>query len=76
MLRKAPKASGLEPDECYIIGPDQSAERPDLAIEIVWTSGGLDKLEICSRLGVPEVWIWQDGALVVHVLRGESYQVS
>lgn len=75
-LRKAPKASGLEPDECYIMGPDQSAERPDLAIEIMWTSGGLDKLEIYSRLGVPEVWIWRDGALVVHVLRGENYQES
>lgn len=73
-LRKAPRASGLEPDECYIIGADQRAERPDLAIEVVWTSGGLDKLEIYSRLQVPEVWIWREGKLHVHVLRGTVYE--
>jgi Uma2 family endonuclease len=72
-LRQAPRASGLEPDECYIIGADQRAERPDLAIEVVWTSGGLDKLEIYSRLNVPEVWVWREGELLVHVLHGGSY---
>jgi Uma2 family endonuclease len=73
-LRKAPRASGLEPDECYIIGADQRAERPDLAIEVVWTSGGLDKLEIYSRLQVPEVWIWREGKLYVQVLRDGGYE--
>lgn len=73
-LGRAPKSSGLEPDECYIIGSDQRAERPDLAIEVVWTSGGLDKLEIYRRLGVPEVWVWRGGVLYVHVLRGSAYE--
>lgn len=73
-LRRAPKQSGIEPDECYIIGSDQSAERPDLAIEIVWTSGGIDKLEIYRRLGVPEVWFWRDDAVTVHVLRDGNYE--
>src|SRR5262245_10548769 len=49
-LGRAPKAAGLEPDECYIVGSDQRGERPDLAIEVVWTHGGLDKLEIYRRL--------------------------
>ena len=39
-LKDAPRQSGVEPDECYIVGADQSRERPDLAIEVVWTSGG------------------------------------
>lgn len=39
-LKDDPKEAGAEPDECYIIGPDQSRDRPDLAIEVVWTSGG------------------------------------
>jgi Uma2 family endonuclease len=73
-LRRAPRSSGLEPDECYIVGADQRAERPDLAIEVVWTSGGLDKLEIYRRLEVPEVWVWRDGALTVHLLRGDAYE--
>lgn len=73
-LRSAPKAAGLEPDECYIIGSDQRSDRPDLAIEVIWTSGGIDKLEIYRRLGVPEVWVWRDGLITVHALRGESYE--
>lgn len=75
-LRNAPRAAGLEPDECFIIGSDQSADRPDLAIEVHWTSGGLEKLEIYRRLGVPEVWIWRDDAISVHVLSGDEYTRS
>jgi Uma2 family endonuclease len=59
----------LTRDECYIVGPDQNKEVPDLALEVVWTSGGLDKLEIYRRLGVGEVWIWKDGRITVHALR-------
>lgn len=74
-LRDASKEAGLEPDECYLIGSDQSAERPDLAIEVVWTLGGrIDKLRIYARLGIPEVWIWRDDALHVHVLRDGAYR--
>jgi Uma2 family endonuclease len=73
-LRSAPKASGVEPDECYIIGGDQRAERPDLAIEVDWTSGGLDKLEIYRRLEVAEVWVWRDGEISIHALRGGGYE--
>src|SRR5439155_7839063 len=31
-VKNAPKESGAEPDECYIIGPDQGREAPDLVI--------------------------------------------
>jgi Uma2 family endonuclease len=67
-LKNAPRESGLEPDECYIVGADQSKETPDLAIEVAWTSGGIDKLEIYRRLGIGEVWIWRDETIEVHVL--------
>ena len=72
LLKDAPKARGLEPDECYIVG-DPNKDRPDLAIEVVWTSGGLDKLEIYRCLGVREVWIVKDGKVTVHRLEGEAY---
>jgi Uma2 family endonuclease len=42
---------------------------PDVAIEVIWTSGGLDKLEIYKAFGVREVWIWQEGHIEVHALR-------
>lgn len=65
---------GVEPDECWVFGERRPATRPDLAIEVVWTSGGLGKLEIYRKLGVREVWYWRKGTLSVHVLRGEAYQ--
>jgi Uma2 family endonuclease len=72
-LKSPPKQSGLEPDECYLVG-DQSKETPDLAIEVVWTSGGIDKLEIYRRLGIGEVWFWKASRIEVHVLRERRYE--
>lgn len=73
LLEKA-KRLGVEADECYIIGPiDQPPRVPDIAIEVVWTSGGLDKLAVYRGLGVPEVWIWQDGGLRFFVLEHDRY---
>jgi len=65
---------GVEPDECYVLGAARDAQRPDLAIEVVWTSGGLDKLEVYRKLGVREVWFWRRGQLTPHVLQGERYE--
>ena len=64
---------GVEPDECYVFGTDP-ADRPHLAIEVIWTAGGMDKLEIYRRLGVSEVWIWRRGSIQVHALRGDQYE--
>jgi Uma2 family endonuclease len=65
---------GVEPDECYVVGDDPEPERPDLAIEVIWTSGGLDKLELYRKLGVREVWIWMRDRFETHALRGERYE--
>jgi len=46
---------------------------PDLAIEVVNTSGGVDKLEIYRRLKVAEVWFWQKGRFWVHRLKERRY---
>lgn len=72
-LRARPKQAGVEPDECYLFH-DLGRETPDLVIEVVWTSGGIDKLEAYRRLGVPEVWSWKDDALHVWVLEGDAYE--
>jgi Uma2 family endonuclease len=72
-LKNAPGQVGLEPDECYIVGADQGKAAPDLAVEVILTSGGLDKLEIYRRLGIREVWLWQVGRLEVHVLEDGRY---
>lgn len=72
-LRQEIEAAGAEPDECYVLGSEETST-PDLALEVVWTSGGLDKLEIYRRLRVREVWYWKDGKITVHVLRGSRYR--
>jgi Uma2 family endonuclease len=64
---------GAEADECYVVGSAEGASRPDIAIEVVWTRGGMDKLEIWRKLGVPEVWLWKKGELTFHVLKGQRY---
>jgi len=72
-LKNAPQASAVEPDECYILG-DQAKDVPDLVIEVVWTSGGLDKLEIYRRLGVAEVWFWKEDRIAIHTLSTDRYE--
>jgi Uma2 family endonuclease len=74
-VRKKSRRGGLEPDECFVLG-DKRKSRPDLAIEVVRSHGGLDKLEIYRRLEVREVWFWIGDRLVIHVLRGARYHVS
>ena len=45
-----------EADESYKLTPESL--RPDLAIEVIFTSGGIDKLEAYKRLAISEVWFW------------------
>ncbi len=61
-----------EPDESYNLG--NKKPQPDLILEVVITSGGVDKLVGDQRLGVPEVWFWEDGGLAVHHLRAGGYE--
>jgi Uma2 family endonuclease len=63
-LKSRLKGAGAEPDECYVVGPlDGEPSLPDFVIEVVRSSGGIDKLEVYRRLGVPEVWFRQHGRL-------------
>ena len=68
-LRLEEKSGGTEPDEAYCIGTDK--EFPDLAIEVIVTSGGINKLEIYRRLNVKEVWFWQNDRFSLYYLRSE-----
>ena len=44
---------------------------PDLAIEIVVTSGGLNKLVAYQKLQIPEVWFWQNDRISLHFLKDD-----
>jgi Uma2 family endonuclease len=71
-FRKEDKQAGKEPDECYCLGVDKDI--PDFAIEVIYTSGGVDTLEIYKRLGVGEVWFWQDRQFKIYCLQDHNYQ--
>ncbi|MBK1986264.1 Uma2 family endonuclease [Sphaerospermopsis aphanizomenoides BCCUSP55] len=72
-FRKQANKGGVEPDESYCLGTEK--EFPDLVIEIVVSSGGIDKLEVYKRLGVQEVWFFTNNQFTVYYLNGETYEV-
>jgi Uma2 family endonuclease len=63
-----------EADESYELGLDR--DRPDLAIEIIVTSGGISKLLAYQRLKIAEVWLWEKGLLSIYWLTEDGYQLS
>jgi Uma2 family endonuclease len=74
-MRAALKAAGAEPDESWCIGDEKPI--PDLALEVVLTSGGIRKLEVYRRFKVPEVWFWRRGKLELFVLESSgNYRAS
>ncbi len=75
-FRREAKERGLEPDECYTLGPLHEDGVPDIAIEVTVTASLVDKLAVYAGLGVPEVWEWRPstGAIAVLRLVGDDYQ--
>jgi Uma2 family endonuclease len=61
-----------EPDESYNL--ETKKKFPDLVIEVVITSGGVDKLTGYQRMGVTEVLFWEDGLLTLHHLQTNGYE--
>ena len=60
-----------EADKSYELGTNR--ERPDLAIEVVVTSGGINKLTAYQRLQISEVWFWEKGKLSLYGLGETGY---
>jgi Uma2 family endonuclease len=64
--------ASVQADESYCLGGSKPI--PDLSIEVVYTSGGSGKLKRYQALGVPEVWFWEDGTLMLYHLHNDVYQ--
>jgi Uma2 family endonuclease len=69
-FRLQEQRGGAEPDESYCLGAEK--EFPDLAIEVVLTSGGINRFEVYRRLGIREVWFWQHDRFSLYHLREAS----
>lgn len=75
-LKERREERGAEADECYVFGEPKNPKRPDLAIEVEWTTGRIYKLEVYRKLGVREVWYWREGRIEPYLLRGERYRLA
>ena len=71
-LGKRKDGTRREPDESYNLGTKKPI--PDLIVEIIVTTGGINKLQVYKRLQIPEVWFWEDGVLSVYCLQQEEYE--
>jgi Uma2 family endonuclease len=71
-FRREEKERGLEADECYC--RDRDKPIPELALEVVVSRGGVDKLDVYAGLGIREVWIYEAGIFRVVVLRDGQYE--
>jgi Uma2 family endonuclease len=82
-FKKKEKGIGLEPDQCFYIQNHLTMRGkrrvnltedppPDLALEIDVTSA--TPLDIYASLGVPEVWIYEQGKLSIYCLHSTQYQ--
>ncbi|MEA5532569.1 Uma2 family endonuclease [Crocosphaera sp. XPORK-15E] len=79
---KKPKKAGLEPDTCFYIENAPQVRSllrmdmainppPDLAIESDVTSK--TTMDAYQVIGVPEVWIYDNNRLTIHLLQQEGY---
>lgn len=82
--RREVAQAGLEPDNCFYFQNEalvrgkldfdlNSDPPPDLALEIDITSKSLNRFPIYARLGVPELWCYDDGMLKIYHLQDEEY---
>ncbi|MBV9387643.1 MAG: Uma2 family endonuclease [Chroococcidiopsidaceae cyanobacterium CP_BM_ER_R8_30] len=85
--KKQEKMAGAEPDECFYIQSlpailgrldiDLNQDPPpDLVLEVDMTNKSLNRLQIYSRLGVPEVWRYDQGQLWLYHLVEEYVETE
>lgn len=78
---------GIEPDQCFYFTNLERVRNldrvdltrdpvPDFAIEIDITSSSLNRLEIYARLGIQEVWRWEQAGMLVYTLGTDGQYVQ
>jgi Uma2 family endonuclease len=71
-LKNQDTARGKEPDDSFNL--ETKKDVPDIAIEVIVSSGSLDILAVYQGLGVPEVWLWKNNQLSIYHLRSQGYE--
>lgn len=82
--RRQAEQAGLEADNCFYFQNEALVRGkltfdlskdppPDLALEIDITSKSLARFPIYARLGVPEIWCYDEGMLKIYLLQQNGY---
>ncbi|MEY2831421.1 MAG: hypothetical protein RLZZ574_679 [Cyanobacteriota bacterium] len=71
-LKQKDKSVGKEPDTSFCF--NSLKQIPDLAVEVIFSSGSVEDLEKYQKLGVKEVWFWINNKLEIYVLIDDTYQ--
>ncbi len=54
---------------------NKDKDLPDLAVEVIFSSGGVADLQKYQSLKIPEVWFWQNNVITFYQLENNNYQV-
>ncbi|MGB7413249.1 MAG: Uma2 family endonuclease [Thermosynechococcaceae cyanobacterium] len=78
------RAKGIEPDSCFYIQNARSGQGldstgslippPDLALEVDIANPSESKLPIYYALGVPEIWLYRQGTVIIQSLQNGHYE--
>lgn len=71
-LKRKDKSVGKEPDTSFCFNSLKPI--PDLAVEVIFSSGSVEDLEKYQQLRVKEVWFWLEDRLEIYVLIDGMYQ--
>lgn len=66
-----PPHSAKQPDAQYCFNTEKDI--PDLAVEVIYSGGGITDLDKYQNLNVKEVWLWQNNELKIYWLVGSSW---
>lgn len=67
--------AGKEPNVSFAFNTDKDI--PDLAIEVIFSSGSLDDLDKYQAIGIKEIWFWKNNKITFYELQTEEYiQIS
>ncbi len=69
-LQNKPLA-GKEPDVSFAFDTDKDI--PDLAVEVIFSSGSFDDLDKYQAIGVNEVWFWKNHQITFYQLQTQGY---
>ena len=64
--------AGKEPDVSFAFNTDK--DLPDLAIEVIFSSGSFDDLDRYRAIGVNEVWFWRNNKITFYQLQTQEYK--